>query len=273
MTSIERDDDSGVVDRRHTSRTGCIRCTAGSTSGVLTIYVIAGASSPSPPCGTARAGRRSGTATVDNGNVTYQSNGAATRRRRQHVLVVRELQRRLFEQAAALALQPGDDDDEGACEQVDTRRSPSARRRRRRPAFRSTARSSPRRSSNSSPGATGTIHIKYVAAASAPSPCPAGTELGTASATGNGKYSQANPFPASTGGTYWWWATYDGDSANNAATSACGSTMPSTAVGAGPSLVSMTMKDTNGNGKVDQVVATFDKTLGSCTAPCTTAGP
>jgi hypothetical protein len=32
----------------------------------------------------------------------------------------------------------------------------------------------------------------------------------------------------------------------------------------------MVMKDTNGNGKVDQVVATFDKTLGSCSSPCTT---
>jgi hypothetical protein len=46
--------------------------------------------------------------------------------------------------------------------------------------------------------------------------------------------------------------------------------MPVTTVGSGPSLVSMVMKDTNGNGKVDQVVATFDKTLGSCSSPCTT---
>ena len=120
---------------------------------------------------------------------------------------------------------------------------------------------------NASPGATGTIHIKYVVAASAPSPCAGGTDLGTVAATGSGTYSQGNPFPATPDGTYWWYAVYDGDASNQAATSAC---TTSTVVGAGPSLVSMQMKDTNANGKVDQVLATFDKSLGasSCSAPC-----
>jgi hypothetical protein len=88
-------------------------------------------------------------------------------------------------------------------------------------------------------------------------------------ATGNGTYSQATGFTAASAGTYWWWATYDGDTNNQSAISVCGSTMPSTVVSAGPALVSLQMKDVNGNGKVDQVVATFDKTLGSCASPCT----
>jgi type II secretory pathway pseudopilin PulG len=119
--------------------------------------------------------------------------------------------------------------------------------------------------SNSSPGASGKIHINYVG--TAPGACPpAGTELGWVPATGDGSFSQANPFPASASGTYWWWATYDGDANNQAATSTCGTT---TVVSSGPALVSMQMRDTNGNGKVDQVLATFDKPLGACAAPCT----
>jgi type II secretory pathway pseudopilin PulG len=123
---------------------------------------------------------------------------------------------------------------------------------------------------NASPGASGGIHIKYVAAGSGPSPCPAGTQLGTTmTATSNGTYSQATGFTAPAAGTYWWWVTYDGDTNNQSVSSVCGSGMPSTVVSSGPTLVSLQMKDVNGNGKVDQVVATFDKTLGSCASPCT----
>ena len=79
---------------------------------------------------------------------------------------------------------------------------------------------------NSAPGATGTIHIKYVQAGSA-RVLSARTGPGTASATGDGNYSQSNALtPSAT--TYWWWAIYDGDAATLAATSTCGSMTSST---------------------------------------------
>jgi type II secretory pathway pseudopilin PulG len=248
---------------------GLYPLSAGSTSGVLTLYALASPTSPSPPCGKSASWVQIGTAVVDNGNATYQMNGAAT--------------------VAAgntywwYATFSGDSSNEAR----NSRCSPSmtttkVQTNKWSPSIAMTAPTSATTGvqvpgsnftatlSGSAPGATGTIHIKYVAAGSAPSSCPAGTELGTASATGDGKYSQSTPFPAATAGNYYWFATYDGDAADNAATSVCGGTMPVTTVGSGPSLVSMVMKDTNGNGKVDQVVATFDKTLGSCSSPCTT---
>jgi len=240
---------------------------SGSPLGTLTIYAYVGATSPSPPCGSGAGWTSIGTATVDNGNVTYQSNGAASiaagntywwyvdfsgdaSNSAQHSRCSPAMTTtvvRASKWTPTLSVSAPSTATTGV--QVDGSK------------FTATL-------AGSSPGSTGTIHINYVASATAPSSCPAGTELGTASATGNGSYSQANPFPAAADGTYWWWATYDGDANNTAATSPCNA-MPSTAVGAGPSLVSMTMKDTNANGRVDQVVATFNRTLGSCAAPCT----
>lgn len=248
---------------------GLYPLTAGNTSGVLTIWAIPGASWPTPPCGDASDPNwvQVGQATVDSGNVTYYSNGAAT--------------------IAAgntywwYATFTGDASNENRT----TRCSPSMTTTKVQanpwtPSLSVAAPSSgttgvqidgssiTAKLTNSSPGSTGTIHIKYVKSASAPVSCSGGTELGTASATGDGKYSQSNALSPSAG-TYWWWAVYDGDANNTAKTSACGAGMPSTTVGAGPVLQTMTMKDTNNNGKIDQVVATFDKALGACTAPCT----
>ena len=246
---------------------GLYPLSSGSSNGTLSLYALASASSPSPPCGSS-AWTLVGTMTVNNGNVTYQSSGAAT------------VAPGTYWWYAHFSGDSSNEQQSSRCSPAMTTTKVQASKWA--PSISVTAPTSattgvqvPGSSftatlANSSPGSTGTIHIKYVASASAPSSCPAGTELGTASATGNGKYSQANAFSSSPSGTYWWWATYDGDSNNASATSVCGSTMPSTTVGAGPTVVSMTMKDTNNNGKVDQVVATFNKTLGACAAPCTT---
>jgi type II secretory pathway pseudopilin PulG len=248
---------------------GLYPLSAGSTSGVLTLYAMASSTSPSPPCGKSASWVQIGTATVNAGNTTYQMNGAAT-----------VVAGNTYWWYVTFSGDSSNEARNSRCSPAMTttkvqssKWSPSISVTA--PTGATTGVQVPGSSFtavlvNSAPGATGTIHIKYVAAASAPSSCPAGTELGTASATGDGSYSQANGFTGSSGGVYWWWATYDGDSNDNAATSVCGSTMPSTTVGAGPGLVSMVMKDTNNNGKIDHVVATFDKTLGSCTSPCTT---
>lgn len=237
--------------------------------GVLTFYVLASSIPPSPPCGSS-SWTQVGTATVDHDNWTYPSSGSG------------------IDVAAGntywwYATFSGDADN-------------MARTSRCSPAMASTvvqankwtptitvnapanattnvqvpASSFSAKLTNAAPGASGTIDIKYVAAGSAPSPCPAGgTVLGTASVTGSGTFSQNNSFTGSTG-TYYWWAVYNGDTNDSGATSACGSMMPSTVVdvGATPS-GSPQMFDTNGDGIVDQVKVTFNKTLAACSSPCT----
>ena len=250
---------------------GLYPLSAGTKSGTLDIWAIAGASSPSPPCGTGSSGwTLIGQAAVDSGNVTYHPIGVG------------------LDVAAGntywwYASFSGDDSNEART----SRCSPSmtttkVQASKWSPSISVSAPSTATTGvpvdgskftatlSNSSPGATGTIHIKYVPAGSGPSPCPAGTELGTVPATGDGQFSQANAFPASTAGKYWWWATYDGDSANNAATSVCGAGMPSTDVnsGATPS-GSPQLLDVNHDGKVDQVTVTFNNSLQACANPCT----
>lgn len=233
---------------------------AAGSPGTINIFMIA-ASTPPYPCGTSDW-TQVGSATLDSGNITYYSDGPAT--------------------VAAgntywwYAQFTGDS-------------SNRARNSRCSPAMASTvvrssvwtpsiSVSAPATATtgvpvdpskftatlaNASPGASGMVHIKY---GIAPAPCPGGNELGNTPVTGSGSYSQANAFPASSAGTYWWSATYDGDTNNQSAASTCGT---STVVSTGPTLVSMQMKDTNANGKIDQVVATFDKALGACAAPCT----
>jgi type II secretory pathway pseudopilin PulG len=240
---------------------------SGSPHGTLSVYAYAGAYPPSPPCGVVPPWTLVGTMSVDSGNTTYNPIGvgldvapgtywwyvdftgdasnAALHSRCSPAMTTTVVQASKW--TPTISVSAAASATTGV--QVDGSK------------FSATL-------ASSSPGSSGWIHIYYVKSTTAPSSCTGGTELGKVSASGNGSYSQANPFPAAADGKYWWWATYDGDANNNAATSVCGSTMPSTTVGAGPSLASMTMKDTNGNGKVDQVVATFDKTLGSCAAPC-----
>ena len=48
--------------------------------------------------------------------------------------------------------------------------------------------------------------------------------------SGNGSYSPSSGFTPSTAGTYWWYASYAGDSNNGASNSGCGSGMIKTVV-------------------------------------------
>jgi glyoxylate utilization-related uncharacterized protein len=88
---------------------------------------------------------------------------------------------------------------------------------------------------------SGTITFKvFGPLSSAPSDCSGGTTVGTATVSGNGPYSPSAGFTPSTVGDYWWYASYDGDSSNNAADSGCGAGMAETVVGsASPSLGSV----------------------------------
>lgn len=68
---------------------------------------------------------------------------------------------------------------------------------------------------------------------SAPSDCASGgTTVGAASVSGDGTYSPSTGFTPSSGGDYWWYASYGGDSSNGAIDSGCGSSMAETVVSA-----------------------------------------
>jgi hypothetical protein len=70
--------------------------------------------------------------------------------------------------------------------------------------------------------------------ASAPGSCASGgTVVGSASVSGNGTYNPPAGFTPTGAGDYWWYASYGGDTGDNPASSACGSAMARTVVGAG----------------------------------------
>ncbi|HMK97391.1 MAG TPA: type II secretion system protein [Acidimicrobiales bacterium] len=80
--------------------------------------------------------------------------------------------------------------------------------------------------SNASPSDSGSITFYYIEAASAPSSgCPTGwTQLGTAVAVSGSTPKTYNPsagFTPTTAGNYWFYASYGGDSNDNASQSAC----------------------------------------------------
>jgi hypothetical protein len=85
-------------------------------------------------------------------------------------------------------------------------------------------------SGGSSP--TGTITYRvFGPQASAPTDCTTGgTTVGTATVTANGTYNSGTGFTPTQGGTYWWYASYGGDTSNNSSASTCGSAMPETYV-------------------------------------------
>jgi outer membrane protein OmpA-like peptidoglycan-associated protein len=86
-------------------------------------------------------------------------------------------------------------------------------------------------SGGASPGGTITFKV-FGPQASAPTDCSGGTSVGTASVTGNSTYNPSAGFTPSSAGDYWWYASYGGDSNNNAADSTCGASMAETVVGA-----------------------------------------
>jgi hypothetical protein len=89
--------------------------------------------------------------------------------------------------------------------------------------------------SGAATGASGTMTFKvFGPQSSAPTTCSSGgTTVGTpVTVTGNGTYNPGSTFTPTAAGTYWWYASYSGDSANNPSASSCGSGMASTVVGA-----------------------------------------
>ena len=82
---------------------------------------------------------------------------------------------------------------------------------------------------------TGTITFKvFGPQPSAPMTCSSGgSTVGTASPSGNGTYNPSAGITPSSAGDYWWYASYGGDSGNNAAASTCGLSMAETVVSGG----------------------------------------
>jgi hypothetical protein len=79
---------------------------------------------------------------------------------------------------------------------------------------------------------TGAVTFKvFGPQASAPTTCTSGgTAVGTASAAGDGTYHPSAAFTPSAGGTYWWYASYAGDTVDLPAATACGAGMVKTVV-------------------------------------------
>jgi hypothetical protein len=89
-------------------------------------------------------------------------------------------------------------------------------------------------SSGSSPTGTMTLTV-FGPLASAPTTCTSGgLTVGTATVSGNAAYHPSAGFIPTATGTYWWYASYSGDSNNLASNSTCGTGMSSTSVTAAP---------------------------------------
>ncbi len=89
--------------------------------------------------------------------------------------------------------------------------------------------------SGSSP--TGTVTFSVFGPSSEPTTCTSGgTTVGTAIASGDATYHPSAGFTPSGAGDYWWYASYGGDTNNNAAASPCGTGMSETVVTASPTL-------------------------------------
>jgi hypothetical protein len=76
--------------------------------------------------------------------------------------------------------------------------------------------------------ATGTLYFYVLPAPATPSsPCTGGTwySLGPANVTGDGTYHPAGGYTPPVAGTYYWYASYSGDSQNKKASSICGASM------------------------------------------------
>ncbi len=86
--------------------------------------------------------------------------------------------------------------------------------------------------SGASSGAGGTITFKvFGPQTTAPTTCTTGgATAGTASVHGSGTYNPSAGFTPSSAGTYWWYASYGGDSGDSASHSTCGTGMSSTVV-------------------------------------------
>jgi prepilin-type N-terminal cleavage/methylation domain-containing protein len=123
----------------------------------------------------------------------------------------------------------------------------------------------------SSPTGTLTFTV-FGPQASAPTDCTTGgTTVGTAAVSGAGTYHPSAAYTPSSAGTYWWYASYGGDTSNNTATSTCGSSMATTVVGSAPLLVT-SISSTNviaGTAGKLQIGDTFSVTFSAALNPAT----
>src|SRR5437763_777109 len=81
-------------------------------------------------------------------------------------------------------------------------------------------------------GAGGTLaYAVFGPQATAPTTCSSGgTAVGTTAVSGNATYHPSAGFTPPSAGTYWWYASYGGDSNNASSNSGCGAGMTSTYV-------------------------------------------
>ena len=89
-----------------------------------------------------------------------------------------------------------------------------------------------------SPAVGGTITFKVFGPQSdAPTDCTTGgTEVGTTTVASNGSYLPSKGFTPDKAGTYWWYASYGGDSLNAPSNSGCGSDNMANTVVANPAI-------------------------------------
>src|SRR5579884_2236707 len=84
--------------------------------------------------------------------------------------------------------------------------------------------------SGASAAAGGSITFRVLGPASTPPGSCAGRSLGRTSVHGDGVYHPPSAFTPSRGGTYWWYAAYDGDRTDAPSASTCGRLMATTSV-------------------------------------------
>jgi hypothetical protein len=100
---------------------------------------------------------------------------------------------------------------------------------------------------------------------SAPTDCSGGTTVGTANVNnGNNTYNPSAGFTPTSVGTYWWYASYSGDSSNTSSHSGCGAGMASTVVGLPPPPRNTTRPVISGTPKDGQTLKT---TSGAWSSP------
>jgi hypothetical protein len=120
--------------------------------------------------------------------------------------------------------------------------------------------------------ASGPITIYAYFGAANPTTCPGGagwTTVGTVTPSGNGTYNPSGGLASPATGTYWWYASFAGDSTNNAKNTLCNtSAMTKTTVAAFSGAVSsVKMLDNDHDGKVDEIDVLFSVSV-LCTASC-----
>ncbi len=136
-------------------------------------------------------------------------------------------------------------------------------------------------SGTTTPAVSGTLTFKvFGPQTTAPTTCTSGgTTVGTATVSGNNTYNPSASFTPSTVGDYWWYASYGGDSNNNAATSTCGSQMFETVVAKASPTVTATGPSTDSAGTaiatsgVSSVFASSSGSNASGTITLTVFGP